>query len=348
MAMPSLCRERDLLLCCGEIISSVTMVSLLNAHGIPATALTGGQAGILTDQQFAEAQIISINPAKIKQLLTENRVVVVCGFQGSTTSGELTTLGRGGSDTTATALGVALDAEYVDIYTDVDGLMTADPRIVKDASPLQWISYHEICNLAYEGANIIHPRAVELAMQKPTPIRIRSTMSTGQGTLVTTEARLKEMHFQLTERLVTGITQKSNLTQLKVILDVPQFDLHVKVFKAMAENKISVDFISVNPLGVIYTVFDHLAEQAISILKEMGYTPEVRHHCAKVAAVGAGMAGVPGVMAMIAEALTEQEIPILQSADSHTTIWLLVREEDMVRTVNALHRKFNLHNLQAS
>lgn len=340
-------RERDLLLTCGEIISSVTMASLLHAHGIPAIALTGGQAGIITDERFTEAEIVSVNPQPIKQRLAENKVVVVCGFQGTSIGGELTTLGRGGSDTTATALGAALDAEYVDIFTDVDGLMTADPRIVKDASFLHWVTYHEICNLAHEGASIIHPRAVELAMQKSTPLRIRSTMSNSQGTVVTTEARMKELTHHPEKRVITGITQKANLTQLKVTSDTPQFDLHVKVFKAMAENRISVDFISVNPLGVIYTVFDHLAEQAISILKGMGYHPEVCHHCAKVAAVGAGMAGVPGVMAMIAEALTEEDIPILQSADSHTTIWLLVRGEDMVRTVNALHRKFNLHKLAA-
>lgn len=339
-------KERALLLTCGEIISSVTMSSLLNSMGIQAVAFTGQQAGIITDDQFSEAQIVSIHPARIREALAENNVVVVCGFQGATLEGEITTLGRGGSDTTATALGMALEAEYVDIFTDVDGIMTADPQIVEDASPLQSVTYSEICNLAHQGAKVIHPRAVEIAMQNNTPIRVRSTMSERLGTLVTSQAQINKLGGSLLDRLITGITQVPNITQLKVSSETPEFDLHAKVFKAMAENKISVDFINVNPSGVVYTVFEHVSDQAISILQKMGYTPRVQRHCAKVSTVGAGMAGVPGVMAMITEALTAEDIQILQSADSHTTIWVLVKDNDMVRAVNALHRKFDLHRLR--
>lgn len=341
-------KERDLLLTCGEIISSVTMSSLLNSMGIQAVAFTGQQAGIITDDQFSEAQIVSIHPARIRAALAENNVVVVCGFQGATLEGEITTLGRGGSDTTATALGMALEAEYVDIFTDVDGIMTADPQIVEDASPLQSVTYSEICNLAHQGAKVIHPRAVEIAMQNNTPIRVRSTMSERLGTLVTSQAQINKLGGSLLDRLITGITQVPNITQLKVSSETPEFDLHANVFKAMAENKISVDFINVNPLGVVYTVFEHVSDQAISILQNMGYTPRVQRHCAKVSTVGAGMAGVPGVMAMITEALTAEDIQILQSADSHATIWVLVKDNDMVRAVNALHRKFDLHRLRVS
>ncbi|GGK13300.1 aspartokinase [Caldalkalibacillus thermarum] len=338
-------REKDLLLSCGEIISSATLTSMLNAQGIPAVALTGFQAGILTNDTFGQAQIISVNPQRILDELAKNKVVVVCGFQGGTAAGEITTLGRGGSDTTATALGVALKAEYVDIFTDVDGIMTADPRIVEDAAPLNWVTYTEICNLAYQGAKVIHPRAVEIAMQSQVPIRVRSTMSDDPGTLVTTLDKVREYQENLNERLITGIAYVPNLTQIKVLAKEHEYDLQLKVFKAMAENKISVDFINVNPMGVAYTVFNDVADQAISLIKEMEFEVQVEPHCAKVSIVGAGMAGVPGIMAQIVEALTQEDIQILQSADSHTTIWVLVKDEDMIRAVNALHRKFNLHKL---
>jgi aspartate kinase len=340
-------RERDLLLSCGEMISSSLLTSILIDQGIPAVAFTGKQAGIQTSDEFGNAQILSINPNAILKELEMDKVVVVCGFQGATKDGEVTTLGRGGSDTTATALGVTLDAEYVDIFTDVDGIMTADPRIVKDASPLSYVTYTEICNLAYQGAKVIHPRAVEIAMHHQTPIRVRSTVSDKLGTLVTSLPQMQKLEGHLNDRLITGIAQVPHVTQLKVFAKDGEYDLQLKVFKAMAENKISVDFINVNPLGVAYTVFDDVADKAISILENMGYSPVAQHHCAKVSTVGAGMAGVPGVMAMIVEALTNEDIQILQSADSHATIWVLVKEEDMVKAVQALHRKFNLHKVKA-
>jgi len=337
-------REKDLLISCGEIISSTIFTSLLNKEGISATAFTGKQAGILTNDDFGQSQILSIDPTNILKELQNNKVVVVCGFQGATAEGEVTTLGRGGSDTSATALGVVLKAEYVDIFTDVSGVMTADPRIVEDASPLDSVTYTEICNLAHQGAKVIHPRAVEIAMQHQVPIRIRSTMSDEPGTLVTT-LQNKKLEGDLHDRLITGIAQVPHLTQIKVFAKEGEYDLQLKVFKSMAENKISIDFINVNPLGVAYTVFDEVADKAIEILQSMGYTPSVQRHCAKVSTVGAGMAGVPGVMAQIVEALTSEDIHILQSADSHATIWVLVREEDMVKAVNALHFKFGLHKI---
>jgi aspartate kinase len=151
-------RELDLLMSCGEIISGSVMVSTLQSLGLEAILLTGGQAGIITNDSFGEARIIRVEQEKILQHLKEGKVVVVTGFQGITEDGEITTLGRGGSDTTAAALGVALGAEAIDLYTDVQGIMTADPRIVEDAKIMEVVSYNDICNLAYEGAKIIHPR----------------------------------------------------------------------------------------------------------------------------------------------------------------------------------------------
>lgn len=339
-------REKDLLLSCGEVISAATLCSMLNAQGYPSTFLTGGQAGILTNNNHGNAQIISINSNRILEELERDQIVIVTGFQGKTSDEEVTTLGRGGSDTSATALGVALKAEMVDIFTDVVGIMTADPRIVDEAQPLKSVTYNEICNMAYQGAKVIHPRAVEIAMQTNLPIRVRSTFSDDQGTLVTSSAKQANLAGEVNDREVTGIAQVANLTQLKVFAKEGQYDLQLKVFKAMAENKISVDFINVSPLGVVYTVYDEEAERAREILNQMGYEPEMNTGCAKISTIGAGIAGVPGIMAKIVEALTEEEIRILQSADSHTTIWVLVRGEDMVKAVRALHRKFELGNIR--
>jgi aspartate kinase len=336
-------RETDLLLHTGEIISATVMCSMLNARGIKSTILTGGQANIVTTDDFSNAQILSIDPKRILQELEAGNVVIVPGFQGRTEDWEITTLGRGGSDTTATALGGALQAEMVDIFTDVNGIMTADPRIVEEAQPLSTVTYTEICNMAHLGAKVIHPRAVEIAMQTNVPIRVRSTFSDDPGTLVTTQTEIGRMGYTVQDRLVMGIAHVPNITQIKVLNKEGQYDTQLQVFKAMATNNISVDFINVNPLGVAYTVHDQMGEKAAQILTEMGYEPQLLPHCAKVSVIGAGIAGVPGVMAQIVEALTQHDIQILQSADSHTTIWVLVHETDMVRAVRALHRQFQLH-----
>ena len=337
-------RERDLLMSCGEMVSAVVFASQLRAHGTETCVLTGGQAGIITNEDFSRAQIVTVNPKRILQELEQDRVVIVTGFQGRTQDGDITTLGRGGSDTTATALGVALDAEVVDIFTDVEGIMTADPRIVNDAKLLSTMSYTEICNLAYQGAKVIHPRAVEIAMQKNIPIRVRSTMSKDEGTLVTNQVEPDRFE-ELRDRLVTGIAQTPNLTQIKVFSEPGRPGMQLDVFKAMAENGISVDFINVNQRGVAYTVAEGDTNDVVRILENMDYRPEVTRGCAKVSAVGAGITGVPGVMALIVEAITSQGVEILQSADSYTTIWCLVRGEDMARAVRALHAKFQLHEL---
>jgi aspartate kinase len=341
-------RELDLLMSCGELISAVVFSSQLRAEGIESAVLTGLQAGITTNTDYSKAQILTINPQRILQELEQDRVVIVTGFQGGNQDHEITTLGRGGSDTSATAIGVALNAEVVDIFTDVEGIMTADPRIVNDAKRLRTVTYTEICNMAYQGAKVIHPRAVEIAMQKNIPIRVRSTMSKDEGTLVTNHLQHSHrIEGNLHDQLVTGIAQAQNISQIKVFVDDPALAgrVQLQVFKAMADNGISVDFINVNPRGVAYTVSDHDTDQAVRILEGLGFEPEVLRGCAKVSAVGAGIAGVPGVMALIVEAITSEGIEILQSADSHTTIWCLVRGEDMASAVRALHAKFKLHAL---
>ncbi|MDI3327234.1 MAG: aspartate kinase [Alicyclobacillaceae bacterium] len=337
-------REIDLLLSCGEVISAVSFACLLRRHGVDACALTGGQAGILTGGEFTAAEILRVRPRRIFRELESGRVPVVAGFQGQTEEGEVTTLGRGGSDTTAAALGVALDAERVDIFTDVEGVMTADPRIVEDARRIRSATYAEICNLAYQGAKVIHPRAVEIAMKKNIPVRIRSTTSDDEGTLVASGADGERLEGKDPgDRLVTGIAYAENVTQIQIRRPPGAPPVDRSVFRAMADRGISVDLINVGPSGVAYTVKGEETEKVEAALRELGWDPEIVPRCAKVSVVGAGIAGVPGVMARVVEALAEQGIEILQSADSHTTIWCLVREEDMRRAIRALHAKFGLN-----
>ncbi|MCP8616469.1 aspartate kinase [Salirhabdus salicampi] len=335
-------REKDLLMSCGEVISSVVFANELAAKGYKAEALTGAQAGFLTNHEYSDAKILNVNPDRIVKDLESFDVVVVAGFQGQTKDGEVTTIGRGGSDTTAAALGAALQAEVIDIFTDVNGIMTADPRIVEKARPLSIVTYNEICNLAYQGAKVIHPRAVEIAMQAEVPIRVRSTYLNDEGTLVT-NARSEDKGSDIPDRLITGIAHQSGITQIKVRTDHDVHELHQHVFTAMAEENISVDFINIHPHGVTYTVTSDATDKAVSVLRSLGYEPEVTENCAKVSTVGAGMTGVPGITAKIVSSLSKKGIQILQSADSYTTIWVLINEEDLVDAVNALHEIFELH-----
>lgn len=333
-------REQDLLMSCGEIISSVTMAHTLLQNGIKAAALTGAQAGLRTNNDHSNAKIIDMNCERLLRELKTFDVVVVAGFQGIAKNGDVTTIGRGGSDTTAAALGSALQAERIDIFTDVEGIMTADPRIAEKARPLTKVTYTEVCNLAYQGAKVIHPRAVEIAMHAKVPIRIRSTYSKGPGTLVVHETEFREGDIR--DRTVTGIAHLAPVTQIKVEAEQEQYDLQTKVFKAMANAKISVDFINISPRGVVYTVADEVTDKAEIILKEQGLDPKIERECAKVSVVGGGIAGVPGITAKIVSALSRNGIRILQSADSHTTIWVLVKQHDLFTAVNALHDEFQL------
>ncbi|MGN1400392.1 MAG: aspartate kinase [Bacillus sp. (in: firmicutes)] len=335
-------REQDLLLSVGETISSVVFSDMLLRSGIKATAFTGAQAGFRTNSDHTNAKILDMKCDRLLNELEENDVVVVAGFQGVNRNGDITTIGRGGSDTSAAALGAAVQAEWIDIFTDVEGIMTADPRIAENARALSIVTYNEVCNMAYQGAKVIHPRAVEIAMAAKVPMRIRSTYSEGVGTLVTSLHRNKKGS-DIKERPVTGIAHLGKISQIKVQAKKGQYNVQTEVFQAMANAQISVDFINISPNGVVYTVSEETTERALSILEEIGYDPIVERNCAKVSVVGAGMAGVPGVNAKIVTALSERGISILQAADSHTTIWVLVKEKHLVEAVNALHDAFKLH-----
>jgi aspartate kinase len=338
-------RELDLLLNCGEIISAVVFSQSLESMGFKSTALTGAQAGIITDNSFNCARILRVKADRVLENLKEGKIVVVTGFQGITDGGDLTTLGRGGSDTTAAALGSALNAEFIEIFTDVDGVKTADPRIVKDARTLQTATYYEICQLAHQGAKVIHPRAVEIAMQQNIPLKIRSTFSDTPGTLVTScRNNLKEIEL-ISDRLITGITYMTNLTQIKIDPDKERCldETQLKIFRSLADANISIDFINVSPHKIKFTVKESDNVKVRQIIKDLGLNSQINTGCAMVSIVGANIMGVPGVMAKIMEALVKENVQILQTADSYTSIWCLVKQENLEKAIIALHKEFELY-----
>lgn len=336
-------RELDLLLSCGEVISTVIIAQTLIKHGLEPVALTGAQAGILTDENFGETRIIRIDTTRMLAELEAGKIPVVAGFQGVTDRGDITTLGRGGSDTTAVALGAALKAELVEIFTDVDGVMTADPRVVPEARTLKNVTYQEVCELAHEGAKVLHPRAAEIAKREGIIVKVRSTFLDSPGTLIK-EMGVNDGDFEIRgDRPVTGIASKSNIVYFKII---PRLQLEnatgLGAFKMVADQGISVDFINVKPDAISFIIEAKYADKARRILDSWDYKYELSNDYCKVTVVGGGMTGRPGVMARIVEALVGEAIPIFQSTDSLTTISVLVKERDEVRTLRALHRAFEL------
>ncbi len=335
-------REMDLLLSCGETISAVVLANVLRSRGMAAVALTGAQAGIITDDTFGAAHILQVEPPRLLQLLQEGRIAVVAGFQGRTRTGETTTLGRGGSDTSAAALGGALRAEVVEIYTDVDGIKTADPVLVPDARTLPVTTYDEVAQMAIMGAKVVHPRAVELAMQGNVPLRVRSTFADAPGTLVTYS--LEAAGGCLLPRPrgpVTGVTHVLHLAQ--VVVETEPGDLRgLALFRHLADAQISIDLINVYPDRKVFCIDERWAEKTRGILQDLGLPVTMRTGLAKVSAVGAGMRGRPGVMATVAESLQRAGVNILQTADSHVTISCLIASADAELAVRALHEGFGL------
>lgn len=337
--------ELDLLMACGEIISSCVMAATLQAAGIKAKALTGGQAGMVTDSNYGEAKIKNIRTGYLMSLLEEGIVPVICGFQGETEDlADITTLGRGGSDTSAAAFGAALDADMVEIYTDVEGVMTADPRIVEDAKIMKQISYGEICEMAHQGAKVIHPRAVEIAMAHNTPMVVKSTFSDAPGTLISGAITNKvvEKDGIKSKHIASGVANLMGIALFNVILANDDTSNGKKLLDTLAENGISIGSISLQPDSISFAVYNPDAEKTNKVLKLQGYKYKYVPECAKVSVVGTGMGGVPGVMATFVSALTGQNIQIMQTTDSNTTISAIIKEKDVNQAANALHKAFKL------
>ncbi|MFP4016232.1 MAG: aspartate kinase [Halanaerobiales bacterium] len=334
-------REKDLLMSCGEIISSVVMVQTLQKAGINAVALTGAQAGIYTNDNYGESEISRVNPKKINKVLEDGRIPVIAGFQGVTEEGDVTTLGRGGSDTTASVIAAAVDALFIEIYTDVEGVMTADPNLVDNARLIDKVSYNEVCELAYQGARIIHPRAAEIAMKEGIPIKVKSTLNDGTGTLI----HNKGMRSVQGDRPVTGVTSRHNIVFIKIFPVKPaEYATGLIVFSILANHGISVDFINIRPEAISFIIESRNREKVIDLLSEYEFDFESRDDFVKVSIVGGGMTGRPGVMARMVEALSNKNIPIYQTTDSHTTISSLVKKADERKALNALHDSFQLNS----
>lgn len=327
-------RELDALMTCGEIISSVMLVNTLQRKGFDAISLTGAQAGILTDNQFGNAEVLNIDTKNILDILEQGKIPVVCGFQGITEDGHYTTLGRGGSDTTASLLGEALQAQKIEIYTDVDGIMTTDPKICKEAKVIELISYHEVFQMAGAGAKVIHPKAVEIAMRANIPLLIKNTFSHADGTMIT---RYSKQNKNYSPSLITGIAHMSGKAQIHL----KEMETEDSIFfTELAEEGISIDIINIFPTEKLFTVKASDIKKAKQILEKYHAEYHINDHCCKITLIGERIAGVPGIMAKIIRTLSQVNVKILQTADSHTTISCLIHSDDTCTAISALHKAF--------
>lgn len=328
---------QDLLMCCGETISSVVMCNDLHAAGVNAVPLTGGQAGVITDNNFTDARCLNVEPKRILEIINQGRVPVITGFQGVTKDGFLTTLGRGGSDTSASLLGVALNASMIEIYTDVDGIMTADPRIVEDADLIDVISYNEVFQLADQGAKVIHPRAVEIAMEGNVPLLIKNTMNDCKGTLINNFGDRNH------RRIMSGITSQGDRIQVSISkADNKENEKYNDILELLAANNVSLDLINIFPDNQVFTINKSDKDLVETLLNKDNFKYNLIEECSKISVIGSGMKGIPGVMARIIKSLNENNIEVLQTADSHMTIWCLVHSKDAINAINILHRAFSV------
>lgn len=336
-------KEIDLFIACGEIISAVVLASHLYEKGYEVVVLSGHQAGILTDDNFGDAKIINIDPSNIIDHLKEDKIVIVTGFQGSNKSGDTTTLGRGGSDISAVAIGKAIDCDHVEIFTNVDGVMTADPNIVPNAKVLKKMCYSEVYQLAEDGAKIIHPRAVEMAQQFNIPLMIKNTYSDNEGTSIE-EVNVNFINNRkelFNEKIITAITYKKGRVQVKISLNKDEYKID-KLMDEITSNQISLDLINFLVDQKIFTIDEDDIDKLISILDRENLDYKIIKNCCKISAIGYRMQGVPGVMARIIKTLSNNNIEVLQTSDSHNTIWCLVKEEDTEKALSALHKEFKL------
>lgn len=331
-------RELDLIMSCGEIISCVVLVNLLKSKGFKSIALTGAQAGLITDDYYGSAEVLKVIPDRIKKYIQQDIIPIISGFQGITEDGDITTLGRGGSDTTAAIIGGALRAKYVEIYTDVDGIMTADPRLAPKAKVIPRMSYHEVFQMAEQGAKVIHPRSVQMAMRSNIPLVIKNTSTKSKGTYIT-NCQYGIGTISPKERVVSGLAHIPNRAQ--VFINESKIS-DVELFELIADNNISIDLINVFEDRKVFTVNESEIPKLERVLKDKDINYSIEPNCTKITVIGDRMRGVPGMMAKIVRALSKNNIKVLQTSDSHTTISCLVKSEDTARAVSAIHDEFKL------
>lgn len=342
-------REMDMLLSTGEGVSIALLAMAIEAAGYDAVSFNAMQIGIFTENVHSKARIVDIKTDKLKKNLAEDKIIVVAGFQGVTENGEITTLGRGGSDTSAVALAAALNAERCDIYTDVEGVYTTDPRIVPNASRLDEISYEEMLELAHAGANVLHPRSVETAKQFNVPMRVRSSFNVeNEGTLI---LGVDNMEIY---KPVAGVAADLSQTRI-VVCDVPDIPGQAaRLFSNLAKENISVDMIIQsyarkisNTNDIAFTIDSSDTDKAVETLNklkpEMKYGEiQVNPEIAKVSIVGAGMIDRPGIASAMFETLAKENINIKMISTSEIKISCLVNKEDAHKAVKALHDVFDL------
>lgn len=337
-------REMDMLLASGEQISIALLAMALSELGVQAVSLTGWQAGFITDRAYSKARIRRLDTERVESELARNRVVVVAGFQGMNRLEDITTLGRGGSDTSAVALAAALHADRCQIYTDVEGVYTADPRKVPGARKLDQITFDEMLELASLGAQVLNNRSVELAKKYGVELEVLSSLNPVPGTIV------KEVADDMEGMLIKGVAKDTDVAVIS-IMEVPDVPgMSFKVFGALASRNINVDIIlqSTGRGGnkdLIFTVPLGEAENAVEVLKENqprfgGKEIKVEKNYAKVSVVGAGMQSNPGVASRMFEALFEANVNIHMISTSEIKISVIIDEKEADRAVSAIHGVF--------
>ena len=339
-------RELDMLISTGEQVSIALLTMAVHKMGIDAVSFTGAQVGIVTDKAHTKARIVDINANKIRKQLKERKVVIVAGFQGINMDQEITTLGRGGSDTTAVALAKALKADMCEIYTDVEGVYTTDPRIVKDARKLSCISYEEMLEMASLGAQVMHARSIEIAKKFSIPLHIRSSFNNKEGTIISKEVKAME------EVLVSGITMDKKEAKV-TICDVPDRPgVAALIFEDLAKKDINVDMIIQNisrtgytdmsftvPLEELAKVKD-VVEKIVKHVKAKGAT--YNRDIAKISIVGVGMKSHSGVAAKMFGSLASKKINIGMISTSEIKISCVIDKLRAEEAVKALHKTFGL------
>jgi aspartate kinase len=343
-------RELDMILTTGEQVSIALLAMAVQDQGVMATPLTGAQCGIRTDGNFTRARIEEISTGKILDVLAKGNIAIVAGFQGVTSDQEITTLGRGGSDLTATALAAALKVPVCEIYTDVDGVFTADPRLVPEARLLPWISYEEMLEYAASGSQVLHPRSVEVASRFGVPLQVRSAFHDRPGTTVVKEEELEKV-------AITGVTGDPKIARLALtkVKDVP--GVAAKISTALADIGVNIRLIiqgirhedSTNDVSLI--VGEEDAERSAELLrrvaKEVGSTDVlVDANVAKVSIIGSGIASTPGVAGRMFQALAREGINIELISSSEVRIACVIARDRLTDAVRAIHREFDLANLE--
>jgi aspartate kinase len=325
-------RELDMLISVGERISCALAAMAIYDLGAEAISLTGSQAGIVTDTVHGRAKIVDVRARRIHEALDQDKIVLVAGFQGVSTDFDITTLGRGGSDTTAVALAAALGAEVCEIYTDVEGVFTADPRLVPEARKLHAVSYEEMLELAASGAKVLQVRSVEVARNHSVKLHVRSTFSTADGTWIR-----EEDERMLEKALISGVTHTLEETLYRVEGTTP-----ARLFSALADAGVNVDTIVRTGPEIVFSApaDDHIA--ATAVLDDLGATWSARDDLGKVSVIGAGMKSHPGVAAKAFETLADAGIEPEVVTTSPIKISCHIRSDEVETAVVVLHRAFEL------